>query len=659
MAGDAAAAFRRQAQGLLDERAVADAPGQHPGRTPVVLPGQLRRDAVAEVHGAQQHGRPGGEAQGDDDAAGRRRVVVEPPAHRGAVKDRRVPALQGKSVDARREPADHGVHKQADHGGAARRTQAQAHGTPVPGRRVAQHLDDRRREADLRGGADDRRTHPQLREVRVLEGAAQLFLQELTGPVVDAVDRLPAPDARLVDAVVDARETRMLGVERHRGAHGHEDDEAHAGQGHRQPQADAAAHHLEGDHEEAGDQPYRDHGGHLLEARGHQQEIGGGAHEDHAGGGARQSQRHARHAVKGTLAEQDRAQQAQAGPDQRPRQDIAGAREERGDRHGPHQPPQQGPHGEVPRPQAPEQQLVGGDDHGGGEQHEAEPVEVADHDPGLAPGALRVGGAVHAPDHRHDQKRDPEDRGRDRHGDAKAAQAEQPALDSQRDGNAQHDRGEGHERQYQASAVDHHQAAQDIEVHDVLAVQVPEVEVTEPPRQSKGGVALVLQADRAEVGQRIVGGVVVPRSVEGAEAHSRHSGRDKRPEIALDRQATHDLVHQRGGVGVRRGGRELAHQQAVARARLVHEHRRRRTWAVETQHHAHPISPGVLAQKGAHPEQAALLSVGEQEDDVVARPRPRRQRAGRLEQRHDAAAVVGRSGGRGHRVVVGHEQDRA
>ena len=144
--------------------------GQHPGRTPVVLPGQLRRDPVAEVHGAQQHGRSGGEAQGDGDPAGRRRIVVEPPAHGGAVEDRRVPALQRKPVDARREPADHRVDQQADHLGAARRTQAQPHGSPVAGGRVAQHLDARRREAHLWRGADDRRAHPHLREVRVLEG---------------------------------------------------------------------------------------------------------------------------------------------------------------------------------------------------------------------------------------------------------------------------------------------------------------------------------------------------------------------------------------------------------------------------------------------------------------------------------------------------------
>ena len=110
---------------------------------------------------------------------------------------------------------------------------------------------------------------------------------------------------------------------------------------------------------------------------------------------------------------------------------------------------------------------------------------------------------------------------------------------------------------------------------------------------------------------------------------------------------------------MRRGGHELAHQKAVARARLVHEHRRRRARAVEVQHDADAVGPRVLAQEGARAEQAALLSVGEQEDDVVARPRPRRQRAGRLEQRDDPAAVVGGAGGHGHRVVVGHEQDRA
>ena len=110
---------------------------------------------------------------------------------------------------------------------------------------------------------------------------------------------------------------------------------------------------------------------------------------------------------------------------------------------------------------------------------------------------------------------------------------------------------------------------------------------------------------------------------------------------------------------MRRAGHELAHQQAVARARLVHEHRRRRARAVEVQHDAHPVGPRVLAQEGARPEQAALLSVGEEEDHVVARPPPRGQRAGRLEQRDDAAAIVGGAGGHGHRVVVGHEQDGA
>src|SRR5665647_3454684 len=127
--------------------------------------------------------------------------------------------------------------------------------------------------------------------------------------------------------------------------------------------------------------------------------------------GARQGHRHARRAVQGAAAEQGGGQQAQAGARQRPRQQIAGARHDDGDRHGADQPPEQGRHGQVPRPQASQQDLVSGDDHGGGQQYEAEPVEVADHDAGLAPGALLVSGAVHAPDHRRDQQRDPQHRG--------------------------------------------------------------------------------------------------------------------------------------------------------------------------------------------------------------------------------------------------------
>ncbi len=103
-------------------------------------------------------------------------------------------------------------------------------------------------------------------------------------------------------------------------------------------------------------------------------------------------------------------------------------------------------------------------------------------------------------------------------------------------------------------------------------------------------------------------------------------------------------------------GQVLAHQQAVAGTRLVHEGRRRRAGAVEVEGDADGVGPGVVAQERPRSQQSLLLTVGEQEDDVVARRRARAQGARRLQEGGDAAAVVRRPDRGGHGVVVGHEQ---
>ena len=205
--------------------------------------------------------------------------------------------------------------------------------------------------------------------------------------------------------------------------------------------------------------------------------------------------------------------------------------------------------------------------------------------------------------------------------------------------------------------VDDGDAADDVEVDDVGRVQLPQVQVAEPARKGEGGLPLVLQrclverrrASRTPCGRRpgrpacrsVIPGM--PRATNGRKSLT----------TGCRRETSYISDDPYGSAG----GEEVRDQQAVARARLVHERRRRRARAVEVEDDAGGVGPGVVAQERLRPEQAALLAVGEQEDDVVARRRARAQRAGGLEQRGDAAAVVGGAGRRGHGVVVRDEQD--
>ena len=212
------------------------------------------------------------------------------------------------------------------------------------------------------------------------------------------------------------------------------------------------------------------------------------------------------------------------------------------------------------------------------------------------------------------------------------------------------------ERRDQRLRVDDGDVPDDVEVDDVRPADVPQVQGAEPAGQGQRGLPLVLERRLVEGGEGVVRRVVVARPVQHAEAHPGDPSGEEELEVAHDALAARHLVHERRRERVRRR-QVLAHQQAVAGTRLVHEGRRRRAGAVEVEGDADGVGPGVVAQERPRSQQSLLLTVGEQEDDVVARRRARAQGACRLQEGGDAAAVVRRPDRGGHGVVVGHEQD--
>ena len=107
------------------------------------------------------------------------------------------------------------------------------------------------------------------------------------------------------------------------------------------------------------------------------------------------------------------------------------------------------------------------------------------------------------------------------------------------------------------------------------------------------------------------------------------------------------------------GGRELLDQPGVARRGLEHQRRPAHPARLPVQDDDGPAAQRVVPDEGLGTEQAGLLAVGEQHDEVVAQRSFRAQRPDGLEHCGDRGTVVGGTGTRGDGVVVRGEHDRA
>ena len=131
----------------------------------------------------------------------------------------------------------------------------------------------------------------------VEKGVAGPGVDEAAGVVVEPADGLPDRRAVRGDAVGDARELRVLGVEGDGRADGEEHDPAGDGQHDRRPEAERALDHRERQHQEPREQPHGDQRDALLEAGAHQQEVHRRAQEREPGHGAGQGDEGRRRSV--------------------------------------------------------------------------------------------------------------------------------------------------------------------------------------------------------------------------------------------------------------------------------------------------------------------------------------------------------------------------
>ena len=168
----------------------------------------------------------------------------------------------------------------------------------------------------------------------------------------------------------------------------------------------AAAHGRERQHEQAGDQPDGEHRDHLLEAGREQEQVRRRAQPARCRARRRPRPR-ARPASSSTARGAERARRpagrgAPPASGQVRRKLAPGTVSPATD--GQAEPPASPATARSQGRRRRRSSTYSGDDHGRGQQYEAEPVVVADHDARVVPNALLVGRAVHAPGHGHDAR---------------------------------------------------------------------------------------------------------------------------------------------------------------------------------------------------------------------------------------------------------------
>ena len=180
----------------------------------------------------------------------------------------------------------------------------------------------------------------------------------------------------------------------------------------------------------------------------------------------------------------------------------------------------------------------------------------------------------------------------------------------------------------------------------------------EPADRVESVGAVMLQRAPRQVRDVVEWGVVRGHSTDEGEVQARHAALPPHRVIGVVGHAPVDLDGGRGRARSAGLAREALHRPAVPRPGLEHAARSRIAASFQVDHRADARAEGMVLGEELGAEQALLLAVLEQEDDVSLERRSRGQRARHLEPRRDAREVVLDAGPREHRVVVGHAEDR-
>jgi hypothetical protein len=193
----------------------------------------------------------------------------------------------------------------------------------------------------------------------------------------------------------------------------------------------------------------------------------------------------------------------------------------------------------------------------------------------------------------------------------------------------------------------------------VVRAEAGNVGVAECTRKREHGLAVVLQAARLQVGDRVARGVVARSPVDEGEVHAHETRSTQRAEVAAVRQCPVELAQRR--VTPRMRDRRGVQPDDARVARRCLEHQRRAVDATRLPVEDDPTVAGqrMLPDEGLGTDRPVLLPIGDQQDQVVAQLRIAAQRSHGLQQRRDRRTVVRCT--RSHRggVVMRGEHHRA
>ena len=198
---------------------------------------------------------------------------------------------------------------------------------------------------------------------------------------------------------------------------------------------------------------------------------------------------------------------------------------------------------------------------------------------------------------------------------------------------------------------------EEVEVDLIGGLGLLEADRAEMPGQGKGVGAQVLQAPFVQLSDVVQRAVVVRDPSGGGDLKARPAGVEEHAQIGVAAGSLEECDAVRGRHRVRRGLGELVDHPAALVVGRQHQCRTGITAGVEVQHHADVAGPRMLLDKGAGAEQPALLTVGEQEDHIVAQRRRSLEGAQGLQHGRHPGSVVGGAGAGGYGVVVGREQE--
>ena len=171
-------------------------------------------------------------------------------------------------------------------------------------------------------------------------------------------------------------------------------------------------------------------------------------------------------------------------------------------------------------------------------------------------------------------------------------------------------------------------------------LEVLEVRVTERLGQCERVRTLVLQAGRVEVVDGVVRMVVVGAAADRPELQPGEPMLAQHREVGVERPEPVDLRDRRLTDRVGRRSRELPDQPGVAGGRVVQRRRSGVAGTLEVEQDAAVAGVRVLPGERLRADEPWLLTIAEQQDDVVARPLARGEHTRDLQDGRDGCLVV-------------------